>query len=62
MTTVAIVNHAYVANFFLALSVNLFWLMNVTTATKGTKAQKWAYALGASSGSVSGAFLGNTFL
>ncbi len=62
MTTVAIVKHAYVANFFLALMVNFFWLFNVKTATSGSKYEKWAYALGASSGSVVGAILGNQLL
>lgn len=62
MTTVAIVKHAYIANFALALLVNIFWVFNVKTATQGSKAQKWGYALGASTGSVTGAFLGATFL
>ena len=62
MTTVAIVKHAYVANFLLALMVNIFWVFNVKTATQGSKYEKWAYAIGASTGSVSGAILGTHLL
>ena len=62
LTTQAIVHHAYVANFILALGVNVMWLANVTTATKGSKAAKWLYAVGAAMGSVSGSLLGELFL
>lgn len=62
LTTVAIVRHNYIANFAGSLAVNVFWLYNVRTATAGTKGEKWAYALGAATGSVTGAFLGHTIL
>ena len=62
LTTVAIVRHNYIANFAGSLAVNVFWLYNVKTATAGTKGEKWAYALGAATGSVTGAFLGHTIL
>lgn len=62
MVTVAIVHKAYLANFAASLAVNTFWLYNINTATKGTKREKVAYALGAATGSVTGAFLGHTIL
>lgn len=62
LTTVAIVKHNYIANFAGSLAVNVFWLYNVKTATAGSKGEKWAYALGAATGSVAGAFLGHSIL
>lgn len=57
MNTVFIAHYELIANTFTALAISYIWTHNVKKLAFGDERDRWAYAIGAALGSVSGTVL-----
>lgn len=62
MNTVFISHYELVANTFTALAISYIWTHNVKKLAFGDEGDRWAYAIGAAVGSVSGTVLAGCFV
>jgi hypothetical protein len=62
MNTVFIAHYELIANTLTALAISYIWTHNVKKLAFGDEGDRWAYALGAAVGSVSGTVLAGTMV
>lgn len=62
MNTVFIAHHALAANFVSGLAISLIWSWNVKRVAFGDTGDRWAYAVGAACGSVTGTIIASALV